>query len=108
MQGYYQGLVEPLWLLKESGGSWLQAALLKNSQPPVIDWQESTQERALQHLHSAWNEGYLMDGEGSDPYLQRLAPQLTAEQVTAICQQAECWYLPVLQSHCPVTSEAAS
>ncbi|WP_241626992.1 exodeoxyribonuclease V subunit gamma [Rosenbergiella epipactidis] len=105
MQGYYQGMAEPLWLLKESGGGWLQAGLLKNSQPPVIDWQESTQSRALVRLHSAWHEGYLMDGEGSDPYLQRLAPQLTAEQVTAICQQAECWYLPVLQAHSPETSE---
>ena len=108
MQGYYQGMVEPLWLLKESGGSWLQASIVKNSQPAVIDWQEETQQAAVQRLQSAWHEGYLMAGEGSDPYLQRLAPQLTAEHITAICQQAASWYLPVLQAHSPESLESRS
>ncbi|WP_241570013.1 exodeoxyribonuclease V subunit gamma [Rosenbergiella collisarenosi] len=108
MQGYYQGMVEPLWLLKESGGSWLQASLIKNSQPAAIDWQEETQNTALQRLQTAWHEGYLMAGEGSDPYLQRLAPQLTAEHITEICQQAATWYLPIIQAHSPEPSESAS
>ncbi|MBT0728354.1 exodeoxyribonuclease V subunit gamma [Rosenbergiella australiborealis] len=108
IQGYYQGMMAPLWLLKESGGSWLQASMMKNSHPPMIDWQETTQNMAQQRLHNAWHEGYLMAGEGRDPYLQRLAPQLTPELISEICQQAENWYLPVLQAHTPETVESES
>lgn len=101
MRGYHQGINQPLWLLKESGGSWLSASIKKQSQPPEIDWQPEIQATAKQRLLAAWQEGYLTPGESSDPYLQRLAKQLSPELIDNICQMAVQWYLPVLQAHTP-------
>lgn len=106
MAAYHQGMAQPLWLLKTSGEAWLTASLPKRKpqDKPVmlqIDWQEKTQRSARQRLQAAWQESYMTPGEGSDPYLQRLAPQLSAEIIDKICQAAEHWYLPILIAHTP-------
>lgn len=103
MQGYLQGMQSPLWLLKSSGGGWLQASLSKHSDPKqrVIDWNEDVQHKARQKLQDGWQDGYLQTGEGSDPYVRRLTRSLTEHQVRQICQAAEQWYLPVIKAHDP-------
>ncbi|WP_256853133.1 exodeoxyribonuclease V subunit gamma [Pantoea sp. Fr+CA_20] len=97
MQGYLQGMREPLMLLTKSGGAWLNACFDKKSQQFLTD--EATQLKARNSLLAAWVGGYQQEGEGSDPYLQRLCRALDASHVQRITEAAEHWYLPVLQAH---------
>lgn len=103
LSGYRQGLIEPLWLLKSTGGQWLMASIDKRqaADQATIDWGDETQAKARQKLITAWQDNYLTPGEGSDPYLQRLCRQLTEVEITQIIAAAETWYLPIYRAHRP-------
>lgn len=95
--GYLDGLRQPLMLLSKSGGAWLTASYDKKSQQLLTD--EATQLKARNRLLTAWSGSYQVEGEGSDPYLQRLCRVLDEAQLQQITEAAQRWYLPVLAAH---------
>ena len=95
--GYQAGMTQPLRLLNKSGGAWLEASFDSKSRQLVED--EATQKKALNKLLQAWQGGYQVEGEGSDPYLQRLSRTLDDDAVSAITAAARQWYLPVRLAH---------
>ena len=91
------GLAQPLLLLNKSGGAWLDASF--DSKSGQLQEDDATQKKALSKLLQAWQGGYQVEGEGSDPYLQRLCRTLdepTQQQIIAAARQ---WYLPVRLAH---------
>ena len=95
--GYFAGMRQPLMLLNKSGGAWLTASYDKKSQQLLTD--EATQLKARNRLLTAWSGSYQVEGEGSDPYLQRLCRVLDETQLQQITEAAQRWYLPVLAAH---------
>ncbi len=95
--GYQAGLVQPLMLLNKSGGAWLEASF--DSKAHLLLEDEATQKKALNKLLQAWQGGFQVEGEGSDPYLQRLSRTLDEEAIQAITAAARQWYLPVRLAH---------
>jgi exodeoxyribonuclease V gamma subunit len=95
--GYQAGLVQPLMLLNKSGGAWLEASFDNKSRQLLDD--EVTQKKALNKLLQAWQGGFQVEGEGSDPYLQRLSRTLDDNVVQTIIAVARQWYLPVRLAH---------
>lgn len=95
--GYLAGMRQPLMLLNKSGGAWLTASYDKKSQQLLTD--EATQLKARNRLLTAWSGNYQLEGEGSDPYLQRLCRVLDEPQLQQITEAAQRWYLPVLAAH---------
>lgn len=96
VQGYKQGMSSPLFLLNKSGAAWLDVSYDKKSQQLITD--DATQLKARNRLIQAWMGGYQAEGEGSDPYLQRLCRILNEERMNEIIDAAQTWYLPVLQA----------
>ncbi|QUG74512.1 exodeoxyribonuclease V subunit gamma [Erwinia sp. E602] len=96
--GYQQGLCLPL-LLTRSGAAWLEASYDGNSGTLLRD--EATQKKAQAKLLAAWQGNYQIEGEGSDPSLQRLIRQLDDEAVQQFTAAAERWLLPMRQWHQP-------
>lgn len=94
---YQAGLSEPLMLLNKSGSAWLDASFDAKSQQLLED--EQAQQKARNKLLQAWQGGYQIEGEGSDPYLQRLCRTLDDAAVEAIVAAARRWYLPVRLAH---------
>lgn len=102
MSGYLAGMTQPLWLLKGCGAAWLNESLSGNhGEIKVINWDHAVQTQATRKLQQAWQGGYLSLGESQDPYLQCLSRTLTEQQIMAIKDAAEAWYLPVIQAHRP-------
>lgn len=97
VEGFRHGMSQPLMLLNKSGGAWLEASYDKKSQQLMTD--EATQLKARNRLLQAWVGGYQVEGEGGDPYLQRLCRVLDETQLQQITEAATQWYLPVLQAH---------
>lgn len=95
--GYLAGMRQPLMLLNKSGGAWLTASYDKKSQQLLTD--EATQLKARNRLLTAWQGNYQVEGEGGDPYLQRLCRVLDEPQLQQITEAAQHWYLPVLAAH---------
>ncbi|MBK5017071.1 exodeoxyribonuclease V subunit gamma [Pantoea sp. S62] len=95
--GYLAGMRQPLMLLNKSGGAWLTASYDKKSQQLLTD--EATQLKARNRLLTAWQGNYQVEGEGGDPYLQRLCRVLDEPQLQQITEAAQRWYLPVLAAH---------
>ncbi len=84
-------------MLNKSGGAWLDASF--DSKSGQLQEDDATQKKALNKLLQAWQGGYQVEGEGSDPYLQRLCRTLdepTQQQIIAAARQ---WYLPVRLAH---------
>jgi len=98
VDGYLQGMSSPLLLLNRSGGSWLKTLLTADNQ---LSDDPQVRSKALHKLADSWQGSVLVPGEGDDPYLQRLCPELTEQAVADICMAAERWYLPVILSHVP-------
>ncbi len=95
VEGYRDGMCAPLLLLPKSGGAWLEASYDAKNDLMLMD--EATQAKAKAKLLTAWQGNYQLEGEGSDPYLQRLFRTLEAPQLDAICAAAEQWLLPLLR-----------
>ncbi|ERK12545.1 Exodeoxyribonuclease V gamma chain [Pantoea sp. AS-PWVM4] len=95
--GYQAGLAQPLMLLNKSGGAWLEASFDAKTRQLLDD--EATQKKARSRLLQAWQGGFQLEGEGSDPYLQRLSRVLDDTALQAITEAARRWYLPVRLAH---------
>lgn len=95
IDGYAHGMSEPLLLLPKSGGAWLSACYDDKSDSLLLD--DVSQAKARVKLLQAWQGNYQLEGEGSDPYLQRLFRVLDEDSVRRICHEAEAWLLPLLR-----------
>ena len=95
VDGYRDGMCSPLLLLAKTGGAWLEASYDAKNDMMMMD--EATQTKARAKLLTAWQGNYQLEGEGSDPYLQRLFRTLEEAQLDAICAAAEQWLLPLLR-----------
>ena len=95
VEGYRDGMCSPLLLLPKTGGAWLEASYDAKNDIMLMD--EATQAKARAKLLTAWQGNYQLEGEGSDPYLQRLFRTLEATHLDAICSAAEQWLLPLLR-----------
>lgn len=98
IDGYRLGMCAPL-LLTASGGAWLKECF--DDKTGVVQRDDATQKKARAKLLQCWQGNYQIDGEGSDPYLQRLLRSLDETGVQEMTQQAERWLLPLLQHHRP-------
>ncbi|GAA0471751.1 MULTISPECIES: exodeoxyribonuclease V subunit gamma [Tatumella] len=97
IDGFLQGMNQPLLLLNRCGGSWLTSSLSADKQQLLTD--EETRRKALQKLTDAWQGSFQVPGEGSDPYLQRLCREPGPQVISEICAAAGQWYLPVIRAH---------
>ncbi len=95
IDGYREGMSQPLLLLPKTGGAWLSACLDKESRQ--ILWDEETQAKARVKLLLAWQGGQQMHGEGSDPYVYRLLRLLDEAHLERIMLQAQRYLLPIME-----------
>ncbi|CCP02058.1 exonuclease V gamma subunit [Erwinia amylovora Ea644] len=98
IDGYRQGMRAPL-LLTASGGAWLKACF--DQKAGVLQHDDATQRQARGKLLQCWQGNYQVEGEGSDPYLQRLLRRLDDDSVQEMSAQAVRWLLPLLLHHQP-------
>lgn len=95
IEGYQEGLSQPLLLLPNSGGAWIKACY-----DPVNDailWDEQTQQKARSRLLSAWEGNQMVEGEGADIWLQRLYRTMDNEYYEAVIREAERYLLPLFR-----------
>ncbi|MDE9571710.1 hypothetical protein, partial [Xenorhabdus bovienii] len=69
IEGYFQGMSEPLPLFCRSGWAWLEGCFNKESQQ--IDFSEEIQQNAENKLMEQWLGTNDRKGERSDHYIQR-------------------------------------
>lgn len=86
-------------LLTASGGAWLKACF--DQKAGVLQHDDATQRQARGKLLQCWQGNYQVEGEGSDPYLQRLLRRLDDDSVQEMSAQAVRWLLPLLLHHQP-------
>jgi len=98
VEGYRQGMCAPL-LLTASGGAWLRACY--DEKTGVLLRDDATLKKARVKLLQCWQGNYQIDGEGTDPYLQRLLRTLDSVSEQGMTAEAERWLFPLLQHHCP-------
>lgn len=96
ISGYRQGMCSPL-LLTESGAAWLEESYDESSGDLLRD--DATQKKACSKLLARWQGNYQIEGEGSDPYLQRVIRVLDETHLEAMTGHAERWLLPLRQAH---------
>lgn len=95
IEGYTEGLNQPLLLLHNSGGAWIKACY--DPQNSAILWDEETQQKARNKLLAAWEGNHMVEGEGADIWLQRLYRTLDAGYYDAIVREAERYLLPLFR-----------
>ncbi|MGL5163135.1 MAG: exodeoxyribonuclease V subunit gamma, partial [Plesiomonas shigelloides] len=94
LEGYQLGLQTPLSLLPKTGWAWLSRCYRDGA---IVDDDES-QQKALRALRDCYLGGYQHNGEGEDPYLQRLFGGLSDDALAQITAQATRYLLPVMQN----------
>lgn len=97
--GYQQGLNQPLRLLPKSAGAWLNACYDPHTRQ--INGDEDIQRKARNKLADTWRGSYQQQGEGEDPYYQRLYRSLTPDYCQAIIAAATTYLLPLWQHNEP-------
>ena len=95
VEGYKRGFSQPLMLLPQSGGAWLMTCYDK--QQDTILWDEQTQLKARSKLITAFEGNGVIEGEGTDIWLQRLYRVLDDDYYKAIISEAENFLLPVFR-----------
>ncbi|AIN47467.1 exodeoxyribonuclease V subunit gamma [Candidatus Palibaumannia cicadellinicola] len=95
VNGYWQGMSEPLFLLNRSGGAWLHYCF--NRKTRTINWEENCQREARDKMMQAWQGDKFFPGENSDPYLQRLIREFNEKDIIATIKAAESYFLPLLK-----------
>lgn len=95
IEGYKQGINQPLMLLPQSGGAWLRACY--DPHQDAILWDEPTQLKARSKLIAVWEGNAVAAGERADIWLQRLHRSLEDNYYQAIIREAEQYLMPVLR-----------
>lgn len=99
IEGYREGLSQPLVLLPNSGGAWIKACY--DAENSAILWDDDTQKNARRKLTQAWEGNQMVAGEGADMWLQRLWRTLEPEYYQAILREAERFLLPLFRYNQP-------
>ncbi|HEY4466803.1 MAG TPA: exodeoxyribonuclease V subunit gamma [Klebsiella sp.] len=97
VDGYLQGMSEPLLLLPESGGAWLRACY--DAEKDVMLMDEETQQKARSKFLQAYEGNIVVSGEGADVWYQRLWRTLEPEYYEEILAQTQRYLLPVFRFH---------
>lgn len=95
VNGYIEGMNQPLLLPLKSAWSWLESCVDKESQTISTDSQIRT--KARQKLQASWERNYLFTGECDDYYL-RLFPVLNNEIIEQIEALAIRFLLPIFKA----------
>lgn len=93
INGYLEGMSEPLILLNKSGWAWLSQCFDKDT--GAVSHDEEKLEKARNKLLQAWQGDIRVPGEGADPYIQRVFRQLDTQKLQTIIREAECFLLPL-------------
>ncbi len=96
LDGYQQGLCQPLLLLAKSGWAWLSQCYEASS--GQILWDEERQCKAQNKLLQTWQHDRV-SGEGRDPYVHRLLPVMNPAVLKNLLQEAERYLLPLARHH---------
>lgn len=99
IEGYQEGLSQPLLLLPNSGGAWIKACY--DQANDAILWDEQTQQKARAKLLAAWEGNQMVEGEGADVWLQRLYRTLDNDYYEAVVHEAERYLLPLFRFNQP-------
>ncbi|MWN32352.1 MULTISPECIES: exodeoxyribonuclease V subunit gamma [unclassified Gilliamella] len=89
VEGYLQGINEPLLMPLKSSWSWLITAYDKKTGKIIAS------DRAINQLLNSWQGGFNQSAE-SDSYYTRLYPELTDKLIEQIIFAAERFLLPIL------------
>lgn len=97
IEGYKQGMNQPLLLLPKSSWAWIKSCF--DPQKKALDTRVESQNKAHEKLLSAWLGEGISPGEAHDPYIQRVIRTLDSSVIAQIQHYAQCYYLPLLQHH---------
>ncbi|WP_085688241.1 exodeoxyribonuclease V subunit gamma, partial [Lonsdalea populi] len=95
INGYQQGMNQPLLLLNRSGGAWLKVVYDRDSDSLLTD--DASLNKAQQKLLEAWQGTYNLPGEGEDYYLQRIVREMDSERIAQVTAAAATWLLPAVR-----------
>ncbi|MCR3754955.1 MAG: exodeoxyribonuclease V subunit RecC [Candidatus Westeberhardia cardiocondylae] len=93
--GYKYGLVEPLFLIYQLGGSWLFSCF--NKKTLKIDWSEYKQRKARDSIICSWygREKSGVFGVNSDIYLRKIINTLNDDYIDMIIDESNRYLLPL-------------
>lgn len=92
IHGYRQGMRQPLLLINNLGGAWLNACV--NKKIKKINKERNCQYHAKNKLIQAWKGNDYFGGEKRDPYLRRLIRYLNNDNIKEIIEVTEKYLLP--------------
>jgi len=97
IDGYQQGMAEPLILLNKSGWAWLSQCFDKDA--GTLSHDDEKQEKGRNKLLQAWQGDIRVPGEGADPYIQRVFRHLDTQTLNIIIREAERFLLPIARNN---------
>lgn len=97
VDGYLQGMSEPLLLLPESGGAWLKVCY--DAEKNIMLMDEETQQKARSKFLQAYDGNMVVRGEGADVWYQRLWRTLEPAYYEEIIAQTQRYLLPIFRFH---------
>lgn len=103
IDGYREGMTNPLILLNKSGWAWLTHCFQKES--GNISWDQETQHTACNKLLQVWQGDLMHPGEGNDPYIQRVIREMNHDVIQQVTQIAERYLLPLARHHLVAKNE---
>jgi exodeoxyribonuclease V gamma subunit len=95
VDGFFQGMREPLLLLPESGGAWIKACYDAKNDAMLSD--DTTVQKARSKFLQAYEGNMMVRGEGEDVWYQRLWRTLEPQHFDAITEQAQRYLLPLFK-----------
>ncbi|MGO1309876.1 MAG: exodeoxyribonuclease V subunit gamma, partial [Kluyvera intermedia] len=95
VEGYRQGMCQPLLFLPESGGAWIKACY--DAQNDAILRDDDSLQKARSKFLQAYEGNMVVRGEGADVWYQRLWRTLEPAQYEAIIEQTTPYLLPVFR-----------
>ncbi len=95
VDGYLQGMNQPLLLLPESGGAWVKACY--DAEKGVMLTDEASLQKARSKFLQAYEGNMIVRGEGDDVWYQRLWRTLEPEYYDAITEEAQRYLLPLFK-----------
>ncbi|AFJ45931.1 exodeoxyribonuclease V subunit gamma [Shimwellia blattae] len=95
VDGYREGMCQPLVLLPASGGAWVEACY--DAQSDTILWDDDTQRKARSRLLQRWEGNQMVEGEGADIWRQRLWRTLEPDYYEAIIHNAQRYLVPLFR-----------